>query len=149
MLHMHKKLKKYMQFGGHVELHETPWQTIIHEIKEEAGYNISQLSLLQPANSLAKVSNSVIHPYPLALATFKYGDLDHYHTDTAFAFVTKEAPHHKIEDDESKDIRLFTKRELLNAKNDLVPENVKEVALYVLDHILKNWQKTDANDFAS
>jgi len=34
MLHLHRKIGKYLQFGGHVELHETPWQAVVHELRE-------------------------------------------------------------------------------------------------------------------
>ena len=34
LVHMHKKLGKLLQIGGHVELHETPWQSVAHELRE-------------------------------------------------------------------------------------------------------------------
>ena len=37
MLHLHRKIGKYLQFGGHVELNETPWQAVVHELREESG----------------------------------------------------------------------------------------------------------------
>ena len=36
LLHRHKKSGVYMQFGGHIELHENPWQAISHELLEES-----------------------------------------------------------------------------------------------------------------
>lgn len=149
MLHMHKKLKKYLQFGGHVELHETPWQTIIHELKEESGYGIEQLELLQPQNTLTHLSETATHPYPLVLMTHKFGDIDHYHTDASFAFVTNQLPRYEIEDGESADIRLFTKKELLSAGNEIIPDNVKEIVLHIFDSVLQEWEKVDAHSYAS
>mgnify|MGYP001683399595 FL=1 len=48
ILHKHRKLKMLLQFGGHVELDETPWQAVLREIAEESGYDKNQLKLLQP-----------------------------------------------------------------------------------------------------
>lgn len=132
-----------------MELHETPWQTIIHELKEETGYDISQLRLLQPANTLPHLTKSVVHPYPLALVTYKYGDIDHFHTDTAFGFVTDQTPLNTIEDGESKDIKLLTRKEVLNSSDKLVPKNVKEMVLHIMDQILKDWEQVDASSFAN
>jgi len=142
LLHMHKKLNKYLQFGGHVELDETPWQTVIHELREESGYEMDQLKLLQPLSRLTKLSGSTLHPLPLVYATYKYGDLDHFHTDTSYGFVTHEPPRHVVDEAESQDIRLFTRNELLNT--DEVPDEVREIALYILDTCLKKWERLDA-----
>lgn len=35
LLHLHKKLGVLLPVGGHVELSETPWQAIAHELEEE------------------------------------------------------------------------------------------------------------------
>ncbi|MDQ5885925.1 MAG: hypothetical protein QG628_322, partial [Patescibacteria group bacterium] len=86
LLHMHKKLKKYLQFGGHVEHHEDPWKAITHEVLEESGYDMSQLVLLQPQIRLKKVTDTKLHPIPVTLLTHDFPGLDHYHSDIAFAF---------------------------------------------------------------
>ncbi len=83
ILHKHKLLNKYLQFGGHVELDENPWQAIIHEVAEESGYSMDQLRVLQPVSRLRKVNGVAAHPYPVSLLTHKFGELDHYHTDIA------------------------------------------------------------------
>ena len=44
ILHKHRKLKMLLQFGGHVELDETPWQAVLREIAEESGYDKNQRS---------------------------------------------------------------------------------------------------------
>lgn len=36
LVHFHKKVEKLMQVGGHIELNETPWQTITHELSRAA-----------------------------------------------------------------------------------------------------------------
>ncbi|MDB5181346.1 MAG: pyrophosphohydrolase including oxidative damage repair enzyme [Candidatus Saccharibacteria bacterium] len=140
MLHMHKKLHKYLQFGGHVELHETPWQAVTHEIAEESGYDITQLKLLQPQVRLKKLTDAVLHPQPIYLQTHQFADTDHYHTDVAFAFVTSEEPSGSIHAGESADIRLFTLDELKAMPVGQIAENVRDTGIFVLEECLEHWQ---------
>ncbi len=39
-LHLHKKLGKWLQPGGHIELDEGPLEAAIREVKEETGFDI-------------------------------------------------------------------------------------------------------------
>src|SRR5687768_11259744 len=93
MLHLHRKVQLYAQFGGHVELTETPWQAATHELREEAGYDLSQLMLLQPAKYMSRVGSAVVHPQPVVHATMGYViDKSHFHTDSAYALIAKTEP---------------------------------------------------------
>lgn len=147
ILHRHKLLGKYMQFGGHVELHETPWQALIHEIAEESGYQPEQLKILQPAVRLTKFSDSVLHPQPVSIQTHPFGNIDHYHTDIAFAFVTNEPPRGTVGEHESADIKTFTAAELAKLGNQEIIKNVRETAVYVIDELLRQWQPIDTSEF--
>lgn len=147
ILHFHKKLKLYIQFGGHVELNETPWQAIIHELKEESGYDIGQLKVLQPKDRLKELTGSVVHPIPLALITHSFGGLDHFHTDTTFAFTAIEAPRHGVGDGESTDTRLYTARELAAAPEDSVPKAMKEFGKHLFDTVLNTWDEVSPSRF--
>ncbi len=40
LLHFHKKLKKWLPPGGHIEINELPDAAAIREVKEETGLNI-------------------------------------------------------------------------------------------------------------
>lgn len=40
LLHLHKKLRKWLQPGGHIELDEGPLEAAIREVKEETGLDI-------------------------------------------------------------------------------------------------------------
>lgn len=62
LFHMHKKVHILLQPGGHIELHETPWQAVLHEIHEETGYELSQLTILQPQQRIRTLSGAVNHP---------------------------------------------------------------------------------------
>lgn len=147
MLHMHKKHGTYMQFGGHIELNETPWQAITHELREEAGYNLDQLAILQPATRLKKLSgNAIVHPHPVSHNTHNFSD-KHSHIDTTYAMVASSPPHHQPDAEESTDIKLFTRTELIKLSNQQIFENVREIALYVLDEVLDSWEKVPTGEF--
>jgi len=145
MFHLHKKYGVYMQFGGHIELDENPSQTLPRELKEETGYDISQLKILQPKNAIKNLSGIITHPVPVAYSTHPVWGYDHSHTDTAFSFVADQKPKHNLEAEESDDIRLFTKKELLGLPAEKTYENGREIALYILDHVLKEWEQIPAS----
>jgi 8-oxo-dGTP diphosphatase len=144
MLHRHKKLKTYFQFGGHVELSENPWQAITHEIAEESGYVMEQLAVLQPHPRLVGLTGAVLHPYPVCLQTHRFAGLDHYHSDTSYAFVAREPPRHSVAVGESPHIELFTATELRDIAPSMIVENVREIGLFVLEHCLSEWEHVPA-----
>lgn len=104
LVHMHRKLGKLLQIGGHIELDETPWQTLAHELREESGYELSQLQVLQPDAELLVVKGAVLHPVPVFMNTHKFSDT-HYHSDMDYAFTTTELPAHEAAEGESTDLR--------------------------------------------
>lgn len=148
LLHMHKKLGKYMQFGGHVELNETPWQAVRHELKEESGYDFEQLVLLQPPIRLKNLNGADLHPYPVAYLTHVFNDI-HNHTDIDFAFVTNQPPKDAPGEDESQDLKLFTRQDLLDTPDAEIMRNVREICLFILDEILDTWDRLPATDWAA
>jgi 8-oxo-dGTP pyrophosphatase MutT (NUDIX family) len=140
ILHLHKKLGAYMQFGGHIELHENPWQAIVHELREESGYDIDQLQILQPKVRLTNLSdNAIIHPQSVSHTTHPLGN-DHFHTDSAYAMTTGKSPRHQPDEGESTDSILLNRDELVSLPADQIIENVREIALYIFDEILPHWQ---------
>ena len=146
MLHMHKKIGLYAQFGGHIELNETPWQTIVHELAEETGYGLEQVKLLQPANRMKHMTNATVHPYPIVYATMGYGsEKDHFHTDSTYAFITNEAPANSPAEGESTDLQLFTRNEIVNLSE--IDGVTRDTALYIFDNCLTTWQPTNMTDF--
>lgn len=40
LLHLHKKLNRWLQPGGHIELNEGPLEAAVREVKEETGLDI-------------------------------------------------------------------------------------------------------------
>lgn len=147
MLHRHKILGFWLQFGGHVELHENPWETITHELLEESGYAMEQLKLLQPKHRLRQTTDSVMHPVPFYDQSHNLPDprvSDHNHTDRGYVFFTDQEPRSKVADGESSRIRLFTLADIKKLKPGESPEDIKEIAEYILNIDLGNWVLEEA-----
>jgi hypothetical protein len=150
LLHKHKKLGVYLQFGGHIELHETPWQAITHEIQEESGYQLDQLQILQPKHRIPKLTNAVSHPQPVNYNTHPIDNHgNHFHSDIAYAFITDQEPINIPGDDESSDIVLFTREELIKTPKEEIFENCREIGLFIFDTILNEWDKIPAQNIDS
>lgn len=149
LLHYHKKIRSYAQFGGHIELHETPWQAVIRELKEESGYNIHSLQLLQPAQRFTSVQDGIVHPHPAAHVTMTYGgdSLDHFHTDTTYAFIATSDPEDLPEEGESNHLRLFTRKEVADSQD--IDGITRDTALYIFDTVLTNWEAVSPADYAA
>lgn len=148
LLHIHKLLKKYLQFGGHIELDENPWQAVEHEILEESGYEMSQLKLMQPKSRITHMpTTATLHPYPVYHLTHGGFDIDHNHTDIGYAFTTKEMPKHKVGANESDTIKAFTQAEIEKMDKE-IPQNVKEICLFIFDEVLKDWQTVPVESFS-
>ncbi|MBI2589049.1 NUDIX domain-containing protein [Candidatus Saccharibacteria bacterium] len=142
MLHRHKLDRVYLQFGGHVELDENPWQTLIHELREEAGYDISQLKILQPKLRLKQLTKASIHPIPICYNTHSVRNAKkHYHTDSVFALTTQESPKHSLAEGESQDLRLFTRQEISDLPDSEIFPMAREMALFIFDQVLPNWEQ--------
>lgn len=150
LLHQHKILRKWLQFGGHVELNENPWAAIIREISEESGYAIGQLKLLQPRGRVLhhpKKSGATFHPNPVSLMTHQFADTAHYHTDISYAFVTDKQPSGSIGEGESTDTKGFTADELAAIPLEEIPENVRSIGLFVFEGCLNLWEQVDTDLF--
>lgn len=150
----HKKIQILLQPGGHVELDENPWQAISHELPEETGYTMNQLKLLQPPiPRFTHYSHdlSAVHPMPLLMNTHrvKMHDVgEHYHSDTAYLFVTKYEPVELPGPGESQDLRWLSRREIESLPADDILRGARETALFIFDNCLDTWERVDVNAFA-
>ena len=148
MLHFHRKVKKWAQFGGHIELHETPWLSLVHELKEEAGYDIHHLKLLQPARRLKAIKGAVVHPQPVVHATMGYpSNKGHFHTDTTYALVADANPKSPPQEGESTELRLFTRDQIVGSEE--IDSITRDTALHILDEILPHWQPIPSSEFTA
>ena len=142
LLHEHKKLGIYMQFGGHVELDENPWQAIIREIREETGYTPEQLQVLQPFDRpLTDDPVFMVHPYPLVVMTVPYAGIDdeHFHTDIGYAFVVRDSPQFLPTDGDEIQLTGFTRAQLQQGATIQTVKNVIEISLLALDLYEQSW----------
>ena len=148
LLHFHHKMKAFAQFGGHIELHETPWQAAVHELKEEAGYDIHTLQLLQPQHRLQSIEGAVIHPQPVVHATMGYpSNGGHFHTDSVYALTADTDPESLPEEGESSDLRLFTRNQVATSME--IDTITRDIALHIFDEILPTWDRIAADTFRS
>lgn len=151
LLHMHKKFKKLLQPGGHIELNENPWQAIKHELLEETGYALSQLSIMQPNETVRSLSNkdSILHPIPFVHNTHKVSD-EHFHTDIGYLFITQEFPAHTVGEGESTDLRWVTQEELNAFSPQEVNSGVRDIgnaAFELIEAQNDAWYGYPTNDF--
>lgn len=150
MMHMHKKLGVYLQFGGHVELDENPWQAVCHELLEESGYEVDQLEILQPKDRIKKLGGDsvALHPVSVCHNTHAFDERrEHFHTDSAYAFVTSEEPKNATGEGESDLIRYVTRDELAKMGGGETYENIVTVGLFIFDTCLPKWERVQAGEF--
>lgn len=147
LLHMHRKHNLLMQVGGHIELDETPWQAIAHELREECGYALDDLRVLQPDADPITIDNVAMHPTPAFTCTYKLSD-EHYHSDLSWAFVADYEPQAPIDDGESSDIRWLTLAELREqARLGVAAKDVTEMYEIIVNRYLKSWHPIPASHY--
>jgi 8-oxo-dGTP pyrophosphatase MutT (NUDIX family) len=133
LVHRHRRLGMLMQPGGHVERTEDPWSAVAHELREESGYGLDQLLLLQPAHRIDHAEGIAVLPTPLCVDVHPIGD-DHAHTDLVYAFVADSDPSAAPGEDESQELHWLPVDELDGpaAPADLAP-GLATVARYAID----------------
>lgn len=149
LLHMHRKLNRLLQVGGHVELNEHPWQSIAHELLEEAGYRLDELSVLQPLTRIEPRSlvHSIVHPQPFLVNTHQFGDKDHFHTDSAYLLLAHQAPNIPPLEGESQDLRWLSLEEIIDLPNYKILDDTREICRAALRDFYGHWQPVPANTF--
>lgn len=147
LVHEHRKLGKFLQYGGHVELNETPWDAVLHEVREESGYEPDQLQVLQPERHLVRAGKAKTDPVPACISTHPYGgDETHFHTDLAYAVVTTVLPRHTAAAGESNTHLQVTRKELEALDDTKIFPSVQQVGLFVFT-LLDNWQPVDVREY--
>ena len=150
LLHVHRKHKLLMMFGGHVEFGENPWETFLRELGEETGYAPSQLQVLQPwAKSPALGGEAAFHPIPASSSSGEYSacDFKHFWTDTAYALTVTGEPLGTPDEGESKDFTLVTYEELKNLSSEKVVDMWRNSALHIFENHLQGWVEVPVSSF--
>lgn len=148
LLHEHYKLGKIMQYGGHVELDETPLEAVLREVLEESGYDADQLQVLQPPQHMTDIGNRKLDPIPACIGTYPYGgDTSHYHTDLSYVFVTTETPRHKEAAGESGKHVQMTQAQVTATK---APEemfiSVQKIGLFAFT-LIDTWKPVNLREY--
>lgn len=146
LLHLHKKLGVLLPVGGHVELKETPWQAIAHELEEESGYQLEQLQILQPVSRISSMSMTVQHPTPLSMNTHSIPP-NHFHTDIEYAFTATSEPTRNVAEGESVDLRWLSQAEIQALSHAEMYENTKEVYNFIFDEALRKWDPVQTKEY--
>lgn len=144
LVHWHRKLGRWLQPGGHVEHDENPWQAVIRELREEAGYDADQLEVLTPTPPLVGLTHDSQHPTPAILNTHEIGT-GHFHSDLSFVFVAAVQPRHLPVDGESRELRWLTVTSLRDIAN--VSEDLSIIAEALARDVLPGWHRTPAADW--
>lgn len=147
MLHMHKTRKKLLPVGGHIELDETPWSAIRHELQEESGYTLDELKVLQPPARIIHLHGAAVHPQPFVMHTHSITQ-DHFHSDTSYLFMAQTEPRGPRADDESDDIRWLTRDGIERLPSDKLLDNTRQICLAIFDVFLDDWQPVETADFS-
>ncbi|KTS02577.1 MULTISPECIES: NUDIX domain-containing protein [Microbacterium] len=148
--HLHRRARKLMMFGGHVEHDETPWAAVRRELVEESGYQPEQVRLLQPVVRIRHLTDAAAHPVPVLSSTAcTSADPAHFHTDLLYALVTAEEPAGAPDTGESTDIRLLTRAELDVVPDDEIVEMWREAGRFILDEILPAWEPVAMDEHLS
>lgn len=131
LLHLHKKAKKMLPLGGHIEVNELPEEACIREAHEESGLEIS---LYNPVNKQLKKSCELVGEKLLTNPMYTiFSEIltpEHCHIDFVYYAVTKTyetRPAHG----ESDLLKWYTKEELKNTDN--IQENIITMAYEALE----------------
>jgi 8-oxo-dGTP pyrophosphatase MutT (NUDIX family) len=140
LLHRHRKLPVLLPCGGHVELDETPWAAIAHELTEEMGYTLAELDVLQPQKRIQGSAGMVMHPVPIIMNTHRIPNLqEHYHTETGYLFLAHAEPQGMPDVGESQELRWYTRNEVANLPSEDIWQHVRTVLLEMFDDFLHYW----------
>lgn len=150
LVHLHRKLHVLMQTGGHIELTETPWQAVEHELREETGYSLSELLVLQPDMETPIRQGAVTHPIPFCMNTHTAGP-GHYHSDACYAFVAVAEARQAPVAGESQDIRWLSLHEMEHIEQDeseTILGDVIDIYRSVIERGVETYKQVPADTFS-
>lgn len=150
MFHRHRRLGVLTMFGGHVELHQSPWTAAMAELVEETGYQPHQLKVLQPAERMTFITRVDVHPIPAVCHTGQYpGDVLHFHSDSMYAFITDQEPEGAPAEGESTDIVMFTAAQLAAGPIEGMPEKWREIGHHMLTSVFDAWSPVTLSSYTA
>ncbi|MBH1980639.1 NUDIX domain-containing protein [Candidatus Saccharibacteria bacterium] len=148
MLHKHKKLGMLLPVGGHIELDETPWSALAHELAEESGYALDELEILQPVVRVAALEHVVVHPQPFVVQTHEVVP-GHYHTDQGFIFIADTHPRREVAEGESEEIRWLTRDGIVGLSDADIWNDTRLLCLAIFDQFSDEWRPVSTKLFST
>ncbi|WP_124065809.1 NUDIX domain-containing protein [Clostridium sp. E02] len=130
LLHLHKKAKKILPFGGHIELNELPEEACIREEQEESGLKIN---LYNPFNQQLKNSCELAGEKLLINPMYTiWGEInpEHYHIDFVY-YATANSFDTLPGNGESNLLKWYSNEDLKNAYD--IPHNILTMAYEALE----------------
>ncbi len=120
LLILHKKLKKWLPVGGHIEKDEIPDDALLREIREETGMEaeIVKNNMLSSDGNVKR--NTAI---PFHTNVHSVGDHDHY---CLFYICRPLNPEELSINSELEDFGWFSREDL---EDERIPEDVKNIAM--------------------
>jgi len=125
LLHLHKKMNKWLPVGGHIELNELPEAAALREIREESGLEVVLYNSDKKIDMID--AKQLIRPAHILLENIKQ---DHQHIDLVY-YATANTFSVQPQDGEATDLKWFTAEEIKKLFN--VPENVRICSLEAIE----------------
>jgi len=148
-LHKHLLSGKWAQPGGHVELDESPWSAVLHEVLEESGYTSNQLKILQPRVRIRDLgTDAMLLPEIVCSMVYELAaHKDHFHTDLIYAFIATGDPEDELLEYESVEVTYFSRSDIVALPSAEISDNVRQVALFILDECLSTWEAVSVEEY--
>lgn len=131
LLHLHKKAKKILPLGGHIEVNELPEESCLREAYEESGLEIR---LYNSVNKELKQSCELVGEKllinPMYTIFSEIVTSEHCHIDFVY-YATSNSYETRPFDGESNLLKWYTKEELKSADN--IQENILTMANEALE----------------
>lgn len=128
LLIFHRTHNFWLPVGGHIELDEDPEEALLREVREESGLEIE---LIGKKPNILSEGVKFLH-VPSFLDIHRIND-EHRHVGMHY-IARSTTDKVKLEKEEHKEIKWFTKSELQDPKYNIKPD-VKYYALQALDQL--------------
>ena len=143
LLHLHKKLDKWLPVGGHIDENELPEEAALREVKEETGLEVELYLPAKDAEDKVSQNPARANPdvkylnCPMHFLLEDIGLEPSFHQHMDFIFYAK-ADTFKLnpQDGETQELRWFSAKELTDSKE--IPIEVKKMALEAIQ-LMKNY----------
>ena len=129
----HRILNTWLPVGGHIELDEDPIEALYREIKEEAGIDKNNLTIMSDKPKI-KATRYKFLLTPNYLDIHNFSDT-HKHVSLTY-FVKSKTDSLVLNDREHIEIKWFTKQEIESGEYNLMPQ-IEFLALDALKKLSK------------